>query len=459
MSKANTRVVDLPENNAPTGDELLYLATETTDEKISLDGVKNFLGKNFLKKFENLADINAAEARKNLGVYSQDEIDEKNEEKADKQHTHEVAEITDFDEKVTKKIQSGIIAGENVFLEKIGETIQINTVGGGNGSGGTGDMQRIKNLSDLTNKSIARTNLDVYAKNEVDRKLNEKLDASQKGKALGVPELDKDGFIQGKNIPDWALNTLVFWSKDEFPQKGSTGKIYFEQSTRKFYVYNGAAGYKEYTEHLGIGTDFRNKVPTLRDVQYFDPQSNKVNPFFSPRDIGHIHMFNDQSDNEKNIMFGYNSKNTFAFFSQENEGINTSLFEIRPNFLENVNLNDIANPGRYYCKFDAYARTHLNTPVPKDKMEAYSLVVYRASGVIQVATSYNESFQYRRHFYGGVWSPWICVWDIGHLGRKLQTPVLADGLGTNAQIKVLNSQSEYNAIAVKDPNTLYIIKE
>ncbi len=332
MSKANTRVVDLPENIEPNGSENLYLATETTDEKISLDGVKNFLGKNFLKKFENLADINAAEARKNLGVYSQDEIDEKNEEKADKQHTHEVAEITDFDEKVTKKIQSGIIAGENVFLEKIGETIQINTVGGGNGSGGTGDMQRIKNLSDLTNKSIARTNLDVYAKNEVDRKLNEKLDASQKGKALGVPELDKDGFIQGKNIPDWALNTLVFWSKDEFPQKGSTGKIYFEQSTRKFYVYNGAAGYKEYTEHLGIGTDFRGKDVILREVKYFDPQNNNLKTLFSSRTNEDIHMFSDQGDREKNINFGFNSNNKFRFFGLEEETNNTLLFEIRPNF-------------------------------------------------------------------------------------------------------------------------------
>ena len=168
MSKANTRVVDLPENNIPSGNELLYLATETTDEKISLNGVQKFLERNFPTKSQNLADINAGEARKNLGVYSQDEVDQKNAEKADKQHMHEVAEITDFDEKVTKKIQTGIIAGENVFLEKIGEKIQINAVGGGNGSGGTGDMQRIKNLSDLTDKSIARTNLDVYAKNEVE---------------------------------------------------------------------------------------------------------------------------------------------------------------------------------------------------------------------------------------------------------------------------------------------------
>lgn len=131
MSKANTRVVDLPENIEPNGSENLYLATETTDEKISLNGVQKFLEKNFLKKSENLADINSAEGRKNLGVYSQDEVDEKNKEKADKKHKHKVEEITDFDEKVTQKIQSGIIAGENVFLEKIGEKIQINTVVGG----------------------------------------------------------------------------------------------------------------------------------------------------------------------------------------------------------------------------------------------------------------------------------------------------------------------------------------
>lgn len=46
MTKANTRVVDLNENLDPTGSENLYLATETTDEKISLNGVQKFLEKN-----------------------------------------------------------------------------------------------------------------------------------------------------------------------------------------------------------------------------------------------------------------------------------------------------------------------------------------------------------------------------------------------------------------------------
>ena len=152
MSKANTRVVDLPENIEPNGSENLYLATETTDEKISLDGVKNFLGKNFLKKSENLADINAAEWRKNLGVYSQNEVDEKNAEKADKQHTHEAVEITDFDEKVTEKIQSGIIAGENISIEIEDEKVKITASGWSGGTGWGGDM--LKSVYDKNNDGV-----------------------------------------------------------------------------------------------------------------------------------------------------------------------------------------------------------------------------------------------------------------------------------------------------------------
>lgn len=259
MSKANTRVADLPENNAPSGNELIYLTTETTDEKISLYGVQEFLEKNFPTKSQNLADINAGEARKNLGVYSRDEVDEKNAERANKQHAHEVAEITDFDEQVTKKIQTGIIAGENVFLEKVGEKIQINAVGGGNGSGGTGDMRRIKNLSDLTDKAIARNNLDVYAKHEVDDKVNAKLDKSEKGAPNGIAILE-DGALPNRFLHPSAINTLVYWTKDLFPEQGQTGKIYFEQSTRKIYVYNGNAGYKEYTDHIGVTVDTSDKA-------------------------------------------------------------------------------------------------------------------------------------------------------------------------------------------------------
>lgn len=98
-----------------------------------------------------------------------------------------------------------------------------------------------------------------------------------------------------------------------------------DEETSKLYVWQQNQ-YKEYTAHIGlekVDVDFRNKTPTIKDVQYFDPQSNKINSFFSPRDIGHIHLFNDQADNEKSIIFGFNSKNRFEFFALDEENINT----------------------------------------------------------------------------------------------------------------------------------------
>ncbi len=77
MSKAHTRVIDLPENTEPTGSENLYITTETTDEKISLDGVKIFFSKNFVEKNNNLNDVNFVEARNNLNIFSKEEINDK----------------------------------------------------------------------------------------------------------------------------------------------------------------------------------------------------------------------------------------------------------------------------------------------------------------------------------------------------------------------------------------------
>lgn len=156
--------------------------------------------------------------------------------------------------------------------------------------------------------------------------------SSEKDAANGVAILNNNGALPSKYFPESLTNLLVYWSKDDFPTAGKTGKAYFEQSTRKIYVYNGVAGYKEYTEHIGIGVDFRDKEVILREVKYFDLQNDKTNGFFSARSNGHIHMFNDQIENEKSIIFGYNSKNVFDFYSVDNEGINTSIFEIRPNF-------------------------------------------------------------------------------------------------------------------------------
>lgn len=439
MTKANTRVVDLNENLDPTGSENLYLATETTDEKISLNGVQKFLEKNFLKKSENLADINAEEGRKNLGVYSQDEVDEKNEEKADKQHKHKVEEITDFDEKVTKKIQSGIIAGENVFLEKIGEKIQINTVvGGWNGSGGAGDMQRIKNLSDLTDKAIARTNLDVYEKNEVDRRLNAKLDASQKGKALGVPELDANGFIQGKNIPDWALNMLVFWSKDEFPKEGKTGKLYFEQSTRKIYVYNGSAWYKEYTDHIGITVDTSGKAnltggntfsgeQILNNALHLGDYASAANQSTKAR----VGRASDRGEGSVVFQFGKGDASQQKF--QVVDGAWTKvLFEVGIN-------GKVMIPDWLLVGGQVFANR-------KTEWEAPTISLAIGDG--------KTGFHHFNTGKFGMYSNGNLLQDF-YVGHE---PVCANGLGQYPTI-IKMTKAQYDALAIKENNVIYFITE
>ena len=163
-------------------------------------------------------------------------------------------------------------------------------------------MIKANNLSDLTNKTEARKNLDVYGKSEVDAKiqnatpnidlsgyakkqhahtiadvtnlqlsldgkaskvhthttveitdlqakLDTKIDKSEKDAPNGVAILDANGVLPNRYLPP--SDVLVYWEKSNFPAQGDTKKIYLEQSTRKIYVCNGSAGYKEYTDHIG----------------------------------------------------------------------------------------------------------------------------------------------------------------------------------------------------------------
>ena len=285
MSKANTRVVDLNENLDPTGAENLYLATETTDEKISLNGVQKFLEKNFLKKSENLADINAEEWRKNLGVYSQDEVDEKNKKKADKQHKHKVEEITDFDKKVMKKIQTGIIAGENITIEIEDEKVKITSSGWSSGAGRGGDM--LKSIYDKDNDNVIdkAKSADIaksadVAKNaesvdwnniqnkpttftpsshtheiseitDLGTKLDEKLDKSEKGKANGIATLNASGAIDSRQIPPYLENPLVYAQRSNFPATGQPGKLYMDMQTGNLYIWQ----HNEYCEYFAVQTE------------------------------------------------------------------------------------------------------------------------------------------------------------------------------------------------------------
>lgn len=182
MSKANTRVADLPENLYPLWHENLYLATDATDEKLSLNGLKIFFTKFFLGKNNNLSDVaDKSAARNNLDVYSKDDIDVKNSnqdgsiknnsdaitllrssdniqnttiteilaelpKKSNVEHTHSKADITNFDTEVGSIISGKISAWENVSVVERDGKIVIASTGW---PGGWGDM--LKSIYDPNN--------------------------------------------------------------------------------------------------------------------------------------------------------------------------------------------------------------------------------------------------------------------------------------------------------------------
>lgn len=120
-------------------------------------------------------------------------------------------------------------------------------------------MLRIKNLSDLTDKAIARNNLDVYAKHEVDDKVNAKLDKSEKGQPNGVAELNANGAIASKHIPPYLENPLVYTDRSKFPTTGRLGKLYMDEETGKLYIWKQNQ-YIEYTAHIGVTVDVSDKA-------------------------------------------------------------------------------------------------------------------------------------------------------------------------------------------------------
>ena len=217
-------------------------------------------------------------------------------------------------------------------------------------------MIKANNLSDLTNKTEARKNLDVYGKSEVDAKiqnstpnidlsdyarkehthtigqitdlqakLDDKLDKSEKDAPNGIAILE-NGALPNRYLPP--SDVLVHWEKSTFPAQGDTKKIYFEQSTRKIYVYNGSAGYKEYTDHIG-----RTKsIP------------------------------------------------------------------------ENTDLNTILEDGCFVSETNAKSATFSNTPIRR----AFTLISYKSAGFIQEIIDYDLQSRWIRRYYNFLknWSAW-----------------------------------------------------
>lgn len=79
----------------------------------------------------------------------------------------------------------------------------------GRDGSGSGDMLKSANLSDLADKNVSRTNLDVYSKSEVDTKLWVKQNTAEKNQANGYAGLDNNKKLDPSVIPMIATTETV----------------------------------------------------------------------------------------------------------------------------------------------------------------------------------------------------------------------------------------------------------
>ena len=120
---------------------------------------------------------------------------------------------------------------------------------------GAGDMLKSANLSDLTNKATARTNLEVYSKTEIADELSKKSntahnhDSAYYKKAETDEKLAKkadlvDGVVPSNQLPSYVDDVLEFENRQAFPTNGEKGKIYIAINDESQWRWTGTI-YKE----------------------------------------------------------------------------------------------------------------------------------------------------------------------------------------------------------------------
>lgn len=116
---------------------------------------------------------------------------------------------------------------------------------------GSGDMLKSANLSDLTNKATARSNLDVYSKAEVTTELSKKSNTAHNHDSAYYKKAEMDeklgkkadlinGLIPSSQLPSYVDDVLEYTTRAEFPTTWEKGKIYIDISTDKSWRWSGS---------------------------------------------------------------------------------------------------------------------------------------------------------------------------------------------------------------------------
>lgn len=98
-------------------------------------------------------------------------------------------------------------------------------------------MLKSANLSDLTNKDTARSNLDVYSKAEVATELSKKSNTAHNHDSAYYKKAETDeklgkkadlvgGLVPANQLPSYVDDVLEYANRSTFPATGEKGKIY-----------------------------------------------------------------------------------------------------------------------------------------------------------------------------------------------------------------------------------------
>ena len=83
------------------------------------------------------------------------------------------------------------------------------------------------------------------------KEVDNKISASEKGAANGVAKLDSNGLIPSSQLPSY-VDDVIEGTLSTFPSTGDTGKIYVDTSTNLTYRWSGSV-YVEISKSLAIG--------------------------------------------------------------------------------------------------------------------------------------------------------------------------------------------------------------
>ena len=146
---------------------------------------------------------------------------------------------------------------------------------------GSGDMLKSENLSWLTNKEQARSNLDVYSKAEVSAELNKKSNTAHNHDSAYYKKTEVDGklgkkadlingLIPSSQLPSYVDDVLEYNTRAQFPTTGEKGKIYIAINDDSQWRWTGT-GYKKMVSSPW-STD---AIPEGSQNLYFTPERAK----------------------------------------------------------------------------------------------------------------------------------------------------------------------------------------